>query len=393
MQQRIGDGNKRAAADYDKALSINPNLAYAMIWYSTLLENENRIGEAIEKLGSAMELDPRNRIPYVNMPGLLALQGRTDEAIRLLLYTLELFPGWSVPNNYLARHLQGLGRIDEAVAWSVRLREQSNDPLAAADSLGLYRLLGYERQIDEFIASIPEDHPVIPIGRGYERFIRSDYAAAREILEPLENSEYANVPYYYALLSRIAVQLGDFPQARTWLTRGNPRLSSDSSSPIDRFNASDAALLGYVEIQLGNPARAQTLLDGALEVTRQTPRIGYFGYGILDVRVLALKGRIADALDAFDVAVDAGFVSNVFFDLLELDNDPLLDPLRGEAQFVAARERMQARLDEMADRVESAIRSGDWGSLRERTRVGVDPASVSARSSAVSGTRVPGEPD
>jgi len=365
--RRIGDGNVSAAADFEKALAINPSLSMAYVWYSSLLETEDRVDEAIQKLRLAIDLDSRNRIPYVNMPGLLALKGRHDEAISLLLYTVELFPQWSLPNDYLARHLQGLGRIDEALAWSMRLRELSDDPLASANSLGLYRLLGHESQIDDFLRSIPESHPAIPLARAYERFIRADYAAVREILEPLERKEYANVPYFYRMLARAAVMQHDFRQARTWLLRQHPDIAGDVENPVNRYNASDAALLGFVELELGNPNRARELLENVLDVTRDLPREGYFGYGILDVRVLAQLGRHQDATDAFEAAVDDGFVSNLFFDFLEVDQDPLLDAIRDEPRYMAARDRMQDRLAGMAATIDAAIESGDWEAIRERT--------------------------
>ena len=365
---RVGDGNRRATEDFEKALAINPNHSMANVWYSTLLENENRVDEAISRLRLAIDLDPRNRIPYVNLPGLLALQGQTDEAISMLLYTINVFPNWSLPNDYLTLHLQGLGRIDEAVAWSIRLRELSDDPLAGANSLGLYRLLGYEEQIDAFIEAIPRDHAVVPVGRAYERFIRGDYETAMNHLEALVDTEYASAEYFYPMLARAALLAGETEAARRWLLLGSPRLTSDASETVDRFNAGEAALLGYLESELGNARRAGELFDGALAATRTIPRIGFIGYGILDVRVLAQKGRTRDALDAFEEAVERGFVSNVYFDMLEIDEDPLLDPLRDEPRFEAALDRMRNNLSVMAQNVDAAVASGDWAALREQTR-------------------------
>ncbi|MEO1202554.1 MAG: hypothetical protein AAFX10_07595 [Pseudomonadota bacterium] len=368
QRTRLGEENALAAADFEKALALNPSLSKAMLWYSTLLEQENRVDEAIFILGEAMEFDARNRIPYVNMPGMLALRGRTDDAIALLLKTMTIFPDWSLPNDYLSRHLQGLGRIDEAVAWSMRLREMSDDPLAAANSLGVFRVLGQESFIDDFLAEIPRDHPVIPIGRGWERFIRGDYAAAKGILIPLRDTDYAKAGFFDDILARTLMMLGEYEEAKAWVLKANPRLSGDTSKPLDRFNANDATLLGFLELKLGNDSAAAELLDGALAAIEGTPRVGFSGYGLLDVRIHAVRGRRNQALDAFESAVDEGMVSNVFFDFFDVDEDPLLESLRGDTRFEAARERMRSNLTEMAERVDEAIETGDWEPLRERTR-------------------------
>ena len=373
---RVGDGNARAAADFERALAINPNSSTANVWFSTLLDNEGKVDKAIERLRIAIDLDPRNRIPYINLPGLLAANGQTDEAVSMLLYTIDLFPTWSLPNDFLSRHLQGLGRIDEAVAWAVRLRELSEDPLAGANSLGLFRLLGYEDQIDQFIESIPEGHGVIPIGQAYERFIRGDHAAARTLLEDLIDTDYSSTEYFYPMLATTAVLGGDYESARRWIMRGSPRLSSDRDEVIDHFNADNAILLGFVEAQLGNTLRSRQLLEAALAVTRDQPRVGFVGFGIIDVQALALLGRTEEAIDAFEDAVEAGFVSNLFFDLLEVDQTTLLDSLRDEPRFIAALDVMYSNLSAMAANVETAVESGDWAALQELTR---------ARSSLVSG--------
>ncbi|MDJ0940878.1 MAG: hypothetical protein QNJ00_14040 [Woeseiaceae bacterium] len=366
LRQRVGDGNVRAAADFEKALSLNPSLSTAYLWFSTLRDNEDRVDDAIELLRMTMDVDPQNRIPFVNLPGLLALQGQYQEAIALLLYARELFPNWTVPNDYLARHLQGLGRIDESLAWSMLLREVSDDPLAGSSALGLYQLLGLEAEIDVFVEALPPEHPVYPVGASFLQFIRGDYEGTARMLEALIGTEYSSIGFFYPLLTRALLLDGQYERARSFLLEDTPMLASDQVLQVDRINAGDAVLLAFLEQQLGNRARARELLEAALEVTQSMPRIGFSGYGLRDVQIYTLLGRRQDALDALDEAVDAGVVSNIFFDFWEIDDDPLLKMLADEPAFVASRGRMRAKLESMKANIDAAIESGNWAPLREK---------------------------
>lgn len=366
QQTRIGAGNVRAADDYRKALELNSNLANVYVWFSTLRENENDIEGAIEMLGKALEKDPRSRIPFVNLSTLYALRGQNNAATELLLKAIALFPEWELPVRYLSEHLQRLGRLDEAVAWSAEYARISDDPLAGSEVIGIFRVFGDADAIAAFMANFPTDHPVSPIGIGLEKFIRDDYRGTLDTLKDIGVDVLGAQALVFPMMVRSAILLEDYELARDVLLQSNPLLSTDQATTVDRFSLPAAVLLAFVEQQLGNSDAADRLLEQALAVTGTLPRVGYSGYGIRDVQILTLQGRISTALDKLRDAIDEGFVSEMPYDLWTADKDPLIASLRSEPRFIEMRKEVEVRINAMRENVEAAREAGDWSALRAR---------------------------
>jgi hypothetical protein len=115
-----------------------------------------------------------------------------------------------------------------------------------------------------------------------------------------------------------------------------PILREDTELQVDKFTTPSIIRLAYISQREGDSAYAQELLRAALPVVRQQPRLGWFGQGIQEVRILALLGRKEDALDALRELVDAGFREPVLTDLWSLDLDPFLAILRDDQRFAAS---------------------------------------------------------
>ncbi len=354
QQTRVGSGNIRAADDYRKALQLNSNLANAYVWFSSLRENENDIEAAIELLAKAIGVDPKNRIPFVNLPRLYALRGELDACTDLLLKAMEFFPNWELPLGYLSIHLQKLGRLDEAVAWSVEHARKSDDPLAGSNAIGIYRLFGDNDAIGAFIATIPADHPIAPIGVAFVSFVHGNYQETLDALDNVEDTVLGANAIVFPLLTRAAILLGDYERARELILRSNPRFVADSAITVDRFALAEAVMLAFVEQKLGNAESAKRLLDQALTTTASLPRVGFAGHGIRDVQILALQGQIPTALDALRDAIDAGFVSETGFDFWAIDEDPLLASLRAETRYIEMRQDMRGLVETMHQNVIAA---------------------------------------
>lgn len=376
QQTRVGDGNDRAAEDFRRALDINPNYANAYVWFSTLREHEGDVEAAVRLLGTALAKDPLNRTPFINLPGLHSLRGDNDAATALLLKAMEFFPGWELPYRNLAQHLQKLGRLDEAMAWSLQHANISGDPLAGGNAIGMHRLFGNHDALAAFMANFPPDHPAVPIGLGYQKFIEGDYEATIKAFANVEEDALGANGIVNPLLVRASIRLGEFELARDILLRSNPRFSADELRIVDRFNLGEAVMLAYVEQQLGNNAAANRLLDEALLETNQLPRVGFAGHGIRDVQILALQGRIPAALDRLSEAIDEGFNSEIAFDHWSVDEDPILAPLRDEPRFDQLRAAMAARIDVLRASVMEAETNDTWSELRAKTAASL---SVAAR--------------
>ncbi|MDX1507205.1 MAG: hypothetical protein R3358_02915 [Woeseiaceae bacterium] len=313
QRDRLGGKNVAAEEDFTRALSLNPNLSEAYVWFGTLRENENRIGEAIELMSQALIKDPLNRIPFVNLPGLWSLQGQNDRSLQLLLRAINTYEDWPLPVGYLAQTLQKLGRLDEAVAWTVKLRRMSSDPLAGTNMFGLLRVFDHDQYLLQLFDEFPRDHPVFPIAEAYKLYFEGNYERALQIAEAVETEELASVGALYPLMSRSAIMLQRYDDAARYLGLQSPVLVSDVEAPVSRFNVNAALLMAFVEQKRGNERNSAELLQQVLQVAESLPRVGYSGHGILDVRALTLQGRTVAALEALTEAVDAGVTSTLPF--------------------------------------------------------------------------------
>lgn len=360
---RIGTGNMSAAASFETALDLNPNLANAYVWFASLRRGEGEIEKSIDLLTIALTIDPLSRIPYVNLPTSLAMEGRIERTTELLLHAINIFPDWATPYTYLINHMHGLGRLDEAIAWGRKEAELSQDPMAGASLIGIYQSFGDDEAITRFMASFPVDHPVYPLGKAYWHYMKRDYDGALAEIEASGDDHAFPLEYTYPLLVGASVLTEDFERAFEYLMKSNPKLSEDSESTVDRFNINDAVVLAFVEQKRNHPRAAAQLLRQAEVVVRDLPRMGMAGHGIRDVQILTLMGRENAAIDALTQAVNEGFVSSQSYNGWPLDSDPIIDPLRSDPRFDALLHRIDERLEEMRRNVEDANASGDWSAL------------------------------
>lgn len=365
---RTGDGNLRASESFQHAIKLNPNLSNSYVWFSSLRESQGDFNGAIELLTKAMHVDPLSRIPYVNLPAYYSMQGESEKALHLLIKAIDIFPGWSMPYTYMANQLQGLGRLDEAVAWTMRATTMTEDPMTGGSAMGIYVEFGDIDRIRAFGEQFPSDHPLYQMGAGFIHFTNNDYAGAIEMLQPIELVSKVQAKFAYPLMYMSAVKLGDYDTAQDYVIRANPVLASDTKAGVNRENVKAAILLAYILKQKGEDKRSGELLAQSDEVVRQMHRIGAGGYGISDVHILAIQGRRDAALEALRDAIDEGFVSLMSYDFWTIDQDPMIDSLRDDAQFKVMKQELDQRIEVMRENVERADESGDWSELLGQVR-------------------------
>ncbi len=363
---RIGDGNRLAAASFEEALRLNPNLSDAYVWFASLRSGEGKMDDAINLLTQALTIDPRSRIPYVNLPSFLARQGQNREATELLLEAIRIFPEWETPYQYLSNHMQGLGRLDEAVAWGLQARSRSADPMAANSLVPIYQEFGDDEAISEFIHNFPADHPLYPIGRSYWHYALSEYEASLAALEELSDDDSLPMKFYAPLRVGAAIMIGDFERAYGYLVDSNPALAPDAEQHVDAYNVQSAILLAFIQQKRDLRNASRRLLEKAEPVVRNMPRLGMSGHGIRDVHILTLLGRHRAALDALAEAVEEGFVSSQMFDVWAFNEDPIIEPLRSDPRFDSLKLEIDRRVDAMRQNVETARQSDDWSPLLAR---------------------------
>lgn len=373
LQLRSGSENERAEAAYEKAIDLNPNHARAIMWFASLRASEEKFAEAIELYNRSLELDPLARIPYANLPGLYATKGYNQKALDYWLKAIDIHPEW--PNVYqnVAVHLQGLGRLDEAIAWSIKTRELSSDPLNGLNIIGAYVELGEREKANALMLSleIPETHPIFRFGEGFWHFFQGDYTAALDVFEAAQTESDNVQPFMFDFVANAALLAGDYEKAYQYTIVRNPALADPENLSVNRFNVANVVRLAYLKQQEGDMETADALLTAAMSVVREIPRLGMAGHGIRDVQILSLQGRTGEALDTLQLAIDEGFRGSLSYNTWTLSEDPYLLPIREDARYEAMLAQIQDDIDVMRENVRQADLFNSWDELRDQASTAV----------------------
>mgnify|MGYP001811696465 FL=1 len=130
------------------------------MWFASIRGTQERIEEAIDLFHESLRVDPLGKIPYANLPGLYAQRGQNEQALDLYVKAVEIHPEWPTAYRNLAQHLQGLGRMDEAVAWGMKGRDLSEDPLGGAPMAGAYMEFGDYEKVLVVFSDVASGHPM-----------------------------------------------------------------------------------------------------------------------------------------------------------------------------------------------------------------------------------------
>jgi len=369
--QRTGTENVHAEEAFEKALAISPNHARATMWFANLRAAEQKIDEAIELYRRSLDIDPLARIPYANLPGLYAQKGHNSAALASWLDGADIYPDWPIVAANITIHLQGLGRHDESIAWAVRARELSTDPLNGLNIIVTYLELGDVDRAMSILMGLELDptHPLANVGPGVVDYYNRRYDEALEKLEPIISDNEGGAQFMYGLVAQAALLSGDYDKAYRYTLEGNPALTNLDEIVVDQFSTNDAVRLAFIFQQRGEHDAADKLLAQALQVVRASPRLGMAGYGVRDVQIMSLQGRTAEALDFLQQAIDEGFRGSLFFDGWRLEEDPYLVSIRDDPKFELMHSRIRVSNDEMLENVRKAELFDTWDELRARARV------------------------
>jgi tetratricopeptide (TPR) repeat protein len=117
-----------AEPEYLRALALNPNDAYAHLFYSnSYLSPLGRHAEAIEEMHKAVTIDPFSA-PIQGFLGRTYIWARQyDKALAQFQKVAEMFPGFAIDHERLAQLLALMGRLDEAIAEDTKARLLSGE--------------------------------------------------------------------------------------------------------------------------------------------------------------------------------------------------------------------------------------------------------------------------
>ena len=135
-------------------------------------------------------------------------------------------------------------------------------------------------------------------------------------------------------------------------------LHADADPTIDRYNVANIIRYAFILQKLGKRRRAESLLAAALPVVRSLPRVGLAGHGIRDVQILALQGKVFEALTTMREAIDEGFRGTVFSNGWPLALDPYLESIRNKPEYRAMTREIEEAVAVMRERATQAEATG-----------------------------------
>ncbi|MEE9234307.1 MAG: protein kinase [Candidatus Acidoferrales bacterium] len=181
-----------AEREFERAIELNPNYAFAHHWYSRYLQTIGRHEKAIAEATRAQELDPFSFAITGYLGASYYHARRYDQALEVYRKLLQMNPNFWVPHYALALAYEQKGMYEEAIA-------------ALQQALTLARA-----------ASSPDCKIVCQLGHTYATAGRRD--EARKILEELKRKAARGQVWSYGMAALYA-GLGDREQALQWLER------------------------------------------------------------------------------------------------------------------------------------------------------------------------------
>jgi TolB-like protein/Tfp pilus assembly protein PilF len=295
--------NKRSPAAMHRSIdylqrAIDRDPAYALAWmglatnYATMaMNNQAPPGELPPKAEAAakraLELDPRMGEAYVVLGQMKAFyEWEWTDADALFQRALALAPGYATGHSWYATTLVARHRLEEATAELRRAQEL--DPLSMPIRYSLGETLFYMRRYDECIAQA--------------RALLADDA------EPFRA---------YNLLLRAMYMKRDLAGLRAIAAQAPANIAADA-----RFSIA----------MLTSPAETRRMVDDRV-------RAGEFQNNPYDLA--DFHAQLGDTTRAFELLQQA--FDQRQLNLVSLDVDPLMDPIRGDPRFQRLLERLHLK--------------------------------------------------
>lgn len=303
--ERTGPALREAIDFFERALRSDPDFAgahagladsYAILLDYGILAPREGLPPAAKAAARALELGPDLADAHAAAALVRQLEGRWDDAADSFRAALRLNPGYAPARHRYALLLAWRGRLEQARAELERARRLDPlSPVIGASRAWIAYYAGEGAEAVRHAGDVLREHP--------------RFATARTVLA----------------LSRL--QGGDVAEAVAELEQA---VTDGGETP---------ASLALLACGLARAGRA-TEAEGILDLLRRRARRAYVSPYYLALAELSL-GRIAAALVELDAAAAEGSPQLVY-----VEAEPLLDPLRAQPSFQKLLRRLGLRLQE-----------------------------------------------
>jgi TolB-like protein/Flp pilus assembly protein TadD len=321
-----------------RAIELNPNYVTAHHWLGIVLSGQGRNEEAYKHTERAVQLDPLSAATNGNLANLLEGMGRFDEAEKRYRRMIQIDPMSPLAYASLATHCAyARNRFMDAVLLQDRAVALDSDSPIRAGELALFWLdMDDEARATDLVESIsrrwPDDFYANSFSAAVAGAVGDNATAEAKATKALVDYP-ASHSLVVAVLRNSDLRRGDFDAARARYAAGYPELLSATNPRVSLVNVPLAVDLSLVFQRQGNVEGAKALLDASDLAIRSMPRLGFSGYGIADAQIHALRLEKAQALVALREAERVGWRGPAW--RYYRDIDPNLASIRNEPEFKA----------------------------------------------------------
>ena len=288
-------------------------------------------------------LEPRDPKGHVNVGLVLREMGRDDEAASAFRRAIAVSPKFEAGHWELARHYIRVGRFAETLDVAHACQRAGGGGACTQLLADMYRVL---RQPD--LAREAERRSAHPMQARYDAMLaerkRGGYAAMRAWLAR-QGAEGESLERYFGDdLVTAALEAGESEEVLRLRRRLSPGVL-DLDAPLLEFQMDAANEAGIALLGTGRQADARRMFERVLAANRRVPDTSRRRLSQLPGAVaMAWLGDVDGAVEAVRREVAAGWVCERY--LLETNAgtpDPLVAPLRGQAEFLQLMEQVRTR--------------------------------------------------
>ena len=344
------DGNAREAERlFVEHLDESPNSEFGFYWYSFFLQNQLRFEDSIDILQRGIRLNPLNP----ELESLIAWAetgiGDFDAARNRYVKIAQQFPTYNAVKNSLAfDYYASFGQVHLGLPWAEIADRGDGGQLRGFLLLRLQDV----RIAEEWIGGHPDTgNPSRNRTRALIELhcdrVENAVQIAKESL--FRRDQMEDTAVVFARIARLANAddtgsiLSDYEQAIPALVNGRRFVDQVFYWSLGfgpRTYAMAATDYAGLLIQSGESDRAADYLDDVETFISKVPRMGWWGYGILDAEIAAIQGKHEAALDALEDAVDAGWMEDWWFNA---KYNPNLKSLHDEPRYQALMQRLSEK--------------------------------------------------
>jgi TolB-like protein/Tfp pilus assembly protein PilF len=143
-----------AAAEFQRALALDPEYATAHEWYAYYLASTGRFDEAIASIERARQIEPVSLSIGTDVGEIYYWAGRYDMAVAELRGVLEVEPDYAMARNILGLTYLAMGRLADAVEQLETANRLSGGPRMLSTLAYAYGAAGLTRRADDTIAAL-----------------------------------------------------------------------------------------------------------------------------------------------------------------------------------------------------------------------------------------------